>query len=174
MSDLRSRGKLSEDDVDKAMREIRLALLEADVNFKVTKQFVAGVREKAIGEGVLSSLKPGEMVVKVVNEQLTELMGGSGRELAFASKGPTVILMAGLQGSGKTTATAKLAAVAEEGRQERRRRRLRHAAARRRRAAAEARRAGRGRRSSSRAPSATRSTSPSGRSARRRRRTSTS
>jgi signal recognition particle subunit SRP54 len=108
MSDLRSRGKLSEDDVDKAMREIRLALLEADVNFKVTKQFVAGVREKAIGEGVLSSLKPGEMVVKVVNEQLTELMGGSGRDLAFASKGPTVILMAGLQGSGKTTATAKL------------------------------------------------------------------
>ncbi len=109
MSDLRSRGKLSEDDVDKAMREIRLALLEADVNFKVTKQFVAGVREKAIGEGVLSSLKPGEMVVKVVDEQLTELMGGSGRELAFASKGTTVILMAGLQGSGKTTATAKLA-----------------------------------------------------------------
>ncbi len=109
MSDLRSRGKLSEDDVDKAMREIRLALLEADVNFKVTKEFVAGVREKAIGEGVLESLKPGEMVVKVVNEQLTELMGGSGRDLAFASKGPTVVLMAGLQGSGKTTATAKLA-----------------------------------------------------------------
>ena len=109
MSDLRSRGKLSEDDVDKAMREIRLALLEADVNFKVTKKFVAGVREKAIGAGVLESLDPGQMVVKVVNEQLTELMGGSGRELAFASKGPTVILMAGLQGSGKTTATAKLA-----------------------------------------------------------------
>ncbi|HKJ35079.1 MAG TPA: signal recognition particle protein [Solirubrobacterales bacterium] len=108
MSDLRSRGKLSEDDVDKAMREIRLALLEADVNFKVTKQFVAAVREKAIGEGVLESLKPGEMVVKVVSEQLAELMGGSGRDLAFASKPPTVILMAGLQGSGKTTATAKL------------------------------------------------------------------
>ncbi len=116
MSDLRSRGKLSEDDVDKAMREIRLALLEADVNFKVTKQFVAGVREKAIGEGVLSSLKPGEMVVKVVNEQLTELMGGSGRDLVFApkGKGPTVILMAGLQGSGKTTATAKLARFLKE------------------------------------------------------------
>ncbi len=109
MSDLRSRGKLTEDDVDKAMREIRLALLEADVNFKVTKQFVADVREKAIGEGVLSSLDPGQMVVKVVNEQLAELMGGSGRELVFASKPPTVILMAGLQGSGKTTATAKLA-----------------------------------------------------------------
>ena len=109
MSDLRSRGKLTEDDVDKAMREIRLALLEADVNFKVTKQFVADVREKAIGEGVLSSLDPGQMVVKVVNEQLAELMGGSGRELVFATKAPTVILMAGLQGSGKTTATAKLA-----------------------------------------------------------------
>ena len=105
LSDLRSRGKLTEADVDKAMREIRLALLEADVNFKVTKQFVAGVREKAIGAGVLESLDPGQMVVKVVNEQLAELMGGSGRELVFASKGPTVILMAGLQGSGKTTAT---------------------------------------------------------------------
>jgi signal recognition particle subunit SRP54 len=109
LSDLRSRGKLTEADVDKAMREIRLALLEADVNFKVTKGFVAGVREKAIGAGVLESLDPGQMVVKVVNEQLAELMGGSGRELVFASKGPTVILMAGLQGSGKTTATAKLA-----------------------------------------------------------------
>ncbi len=117
MSDLRSRGKLSEADVDGAMREIRLALLEADVNFKVTKEFVAGVREQAIGAGVLESLDPGQMVVKVVNEQLTELMGGSGRDLAFASKGPTVILMAGLQGSGKTTATAKLARhLKEEGR----------------------------------------------------------
>ena len=109
LSDLRSRGKLTESDVDKAMREIRLALLEADVNFKVTKQFVADVREQAIGSGVLESLDPGQMVVKVVNEQLAELMGGSGRELVFASKPPTVILMAGLQGSGKTTATAKLA-----------------------------------------------------------------
>jgi len=109
LSDLRSRGNLSEADVDKAMREIRLALLEADVNFKVTKGFVAGVREKAIGAGVLESLDPGQMVVKVVNEQLAELMGGSGRDLVFASKDPTVILMAGLQGSGKTTATAKLA-----------------------------------------------------------------
>jgi len=109
MSDLRSRGKLSEADVDKAMREIRLALLEADVNFKVTKQFVADVREQAIGAGVLESLDPGQMVVKVVNEQLAELMGGSGRDLVFATKAPTVILMAGLQGSGKTTATAKLA-----------------------------------------------------------------
>ena len=109
LSDLRSRGKLSEADVDKAMREIRLALLEADVIFKVTKQFVADVREQAIGAGVLDSLDPGQMVVKVVNEQLAELMGGSGRDLVFATKAPTVILMAGLQGSGKTTATAKLA-----------------------------------------------------------------
>ena len=114
LSDLRSRGKLTEADVDKAMREIRLALLEADVNFKVTKGFVAGVREQAIGAGVLQSLDPGQMVVKVVNEQLAELMGGSGRELVFASSGPTVILMAGLQGSGKTTATAKLARSLEE------------------------------------------------------------
>jgi signal recognition particle subunit SRP54 len=87
----------------------RGTLTEADVNFKVTKQFVADVREQAIGAGVLESLDPGQMVVKVVNEQLAELMGGSGRELVFATKPPTVILMAGLQGSGKTTATAKLA-----------------------------------------------------------------
>ncbi len=117
MSDLRSRGKLSEADVDKAMREIRLALLEADVNFKVTKRFVAAVRERAIGAGVLESLDPGQMVVKVVNEELAELMGGSGRELSFAPSGPTVVLMAGLQGSGKTTAAAKLARhLAEDGR----------------------------------------------------------
>ena len=109
LSDLRSRGKLSEADVDKAMREIRLALLEADVNFKVVKQFTSSVKERAIGAGVLESLDPGQMVVKIVNEQLAELMGGSGRELVFATKPPTVILMAGLQGSGKTTATAKLA-----------------------------------------------------------------
>jgi signal recognition particle subunit SRP54 len=110
IGELRRRGKLTEADVDAAMREIRLALLEADVNFKVAKQFAADVREKAIGEGVLKSLDPGQMVVKIVNEQLTELMGGAGsHDLAFASSGPTVILMAGLQGSGKTTACAKLA-----------------------------------------------------------------
>ncbi|HEU4804096.1 MAG TPA: signal recognition particle protein [Solirubrobacterales bacterium] len=106
---LRGKAKITEADLDVALREIRLALLEADVNFKVTKQFVADVREQAIGAGVLESLDPGQMVVKVVNEQLAELMGGSGRELVFATKPPTVILMAGLQGSGKTTATAKLA-----------------------------------------------------------------
>ena len=109
LSDVRSRGKLSESDVDAAMREIRLALLEADVNFKVVKSFTATLKERCLGSEVLESLDPGQQVVKIVNEELTALMGGTGRELAFASSGPTVILMAGLQGSGKTTACAKLA-----------------------------------------------------------------
>jgi signal recognition particle subunit SRP54 len=109
LSDVRNRGKLSEEDVDAAMREIRLALLEADVNFKVVKSFTRQVKERCVGEGVLESLDPGQQVVKVVNEELASLMGGSGRDLAFSSSGPTVILMAGLQGSGKTTACAKLA-----------------------------------------------------------------
>jgi signal recognition particle subunit SRP54 len=109
LSDVRSRGKLSEGDVDSAMREIRLALLEADVNFKVVKSFTATLKERCLGGEVLESLDPGQQVVKIVNEELTALMGGTGRELAFAQNGPTVILMAGLQGSGKTTACAKLA-----------------------------------------------------------------
>ncbi len=109
LSDVRSRGKLSESDVDAAMREIRLALLEADVNFKVVKSFTATLKERCLGADVLGSLDPGQQVVKIVNEELTGLMGGTGSELAFASSGPTVILMAGLQGSGKTTACAKLA-----------------------------------------------------------------
>jgi signal recognition particle subunit SRP54 len=109
LGDVRSRGKLTEDDVAKAMRQVRLALLEADVNFKVVKEFTAGVKDRALGREVLDSLNPGQQVVKVVADELTELMGGSGRELAFAKPGPTVILMAGLQGSGKTTATGKLA-----------------------------------------------------------------
>src|SRR5918998_553568 len=109
LSDVRNRGKLSEEDVDAAMREIRLGLLEADVNFKVVKSFTKQVKERCVGEGVLESLDPGQQVVKVVNEELATLMGGSGRDLAFSSSGPTVILMAGLQGSGKTTACAKLA-----------------------------------------------------------------
>src|SRR4029450_9200144 len=88
---------------------IRLALLEADVNFKVVKSFTANLKERCLGSDVLQSLDPGQQVVKIVNEELTGLMGGSGRDLAYASKGPTVILMAGLQGSGKTTACAKLA-----------------------------------------------------------------
>jgi signal recognition particle subunit SRP54 len=109
LSDVRSRGKLTEADVDKAMREIRLALLEADVNFKVVKQFTAQLKERCLGAGVLESLNPGQQVVKIVDEELAALMGGASRELAFASTPPTVILMAGLQGSGKTTACAKLA-----------------------------------------------------------------
>jgi signal recognition particle subunit SRP54 len=109
LGDVRSRGKLTEDDVKQAMRQVRLALLEADVNFRVVKEFTDAVRERALGEEVLSSLNPGQQVVKIVNDELATLMGGSGRELAFAKPGPTVILMAGLQGSGKTTACGKLA-----------------------------------------------------------------
>jgi signal recognition particle subunit SRP54 len=109
LDDVRSRGKLTEDDVNAAMRQVRLALLEADVNFKVVKQFTAAVKERALGQDVLQSLNPGQQVVKIVSDELTALMGGSGRDLAFAKPGPTVIVMAGLQGSGKTTATGKLA-----------------------------------------------------------------
>src|SRR5215207_5630247 len=109
LADVRSRGTLTEDDVNAAMREIRLALLEADVNFKVVKQFTATVKERALGADVVGQLNPGQQVVKIVNEELAELMGGAAQELAFSPSPPTVILMAGLQGSGKTTATAKLA-----------------------------------------------------------------
>src|SRR6476660_6779730 len=109
LSDVRSRGKLRESDVDAAMREIRLALLEADVNFKVVKSFTRTLKERCLGAEVMDSLDPGQQVVKIVNEELAELMGGSGEELAMAASGPTVILMSGLQGSGKTTACAKLA-----------------------------------------------------------------
>jgi signal recognition particle subunit SRP54 len=117
LSDVRSRGKLNEADVDRAMREIRLALLEADVNFKVVKSFTAQVKDRCLGAGVLESLNPGQQVVKIVNEELASLMGGASRDIAFAQSGPTVILMAGLQGSGKTTACAKLARhLAKDGR----------------------------------------------------------
>src|ERR687896_1641903 len=109
LGDVRSRGKLTEEDINAAMRQVRLALLEADVNFKVVKQFTAAVKERALGQDVLGSLNPGQQVVKVVSDELTQLMGGAGRDLALAKPGPTVILMAGLQGSGKTTACAKLA-----------------------------------------------------------------
>src|SRR6201996_8754915 len=109
LSEVRSRGKLSESDIDSAMRDIRLALLEADVNFKVVKSFTKTLKERCLGADVLNSLDPGQQVVKIVNEELAELMGGTGSELAMASGGPTVILMSGLQGSGKTTACAKLA-----------------------------------------------------------------
>jgi signal recognition particle subunit SRP54 len=106
---LRGRGRLSEKDVDAAMREIRLALLEADVNFKVVRDFVAHVKERALGAEVMESLTPGQQVVKIVHEELTALMGASDSRLVFSGRPPTVVLLAGLQGSGKTTAAAKLA-----------------------------------------------------------------
>jgi signal recognition particle subunit SRP54 len=109
LSEVRQRGTLSEQDIDAAMRQIRLALLEADVNFKVVKEFTATVKERCLGAEIVGQLNPGQQVVKIVAEQLTELMGGAAHELVFAPRPPTVILMAGLQGSGKTTATAKLA-----------------------------------------------------------------
>jgi signal recognition particle subunit SRP54 len=109
LGDLRKRGRLDEESISRAMREIRLALLEADVNFEVVKDFVGRVRERAVGADVLKSLTPGQQVVKIVHEELTSLMGAGDSRLAFASRPPTVILLAGLQGSGKTTAAAKLA-----------------------------------------------------------------
>jgi signal recognition particle subunit SRP54 len=113
LSEVRQRGTLTEQDVDATMREIRLALLEADVNFKVVRQFTAHLKERCLGADVIGGLNPGHQIVKIVSEELTTLMSGSADEeptaLGFASRPPTVILMAGLQGSGKTTATAKLA-----------------------------------------------------------------
>jgi signal recognition particle subunit SRP54 len=109
LKDVRGRGRLDEESISRAMREIRLALLEADVNLKVVRDFVASVRERALGEDVMKSLTPGQQVVKIVHEQLTELMGSGSSKLAFAGRPPTVVLLAGLQGSGKTTAAAKLA-----------------------------------------------------------------
>ena len=160
LADVRSRGKLTEADVDAAMREIRLALLEADVNFKVVKQFTGQVKERCLGAGVLDALNPGQQVVKIVNEELAALMGGASRDLAFASSGTTVILMAGLQGSGKTTACAKLAKLmAKDGKK------VGLAACDTQRPAAVEQlvtMGGRARRSSSRARRAIRSTSPSG------------
>ena len=105
---MKSRGKLSEADVKEAMREVRLALLDADVNFKVAKDFTNRVAEKAIGEKVTESLTPAQMVIKIVNDELVSLMGGEEVKINTASKGPTVIMMCGLQGSGKTTHSAKL------------------------------------------------------------------
>ena len=106
---LRSKGKLSEKDVRDSMREVRLALLEADVNYKVAKDFTDKVAERAIGEEVMQSLTPAQMVVKIVNEELVNLMGESQSRLNIASSPPTVIMMCGLQGSGKTTHSGKLA-----------------------------------------------------------------
>jgi signal recognition particle subunit SRP54 len=109
LGDLRGRGRLDEETISRAMREIRLALLEADVNLKVVREFVAAVKERALDVRVGKSLTPGQQVVKIVHEELTDLMGAGSSKLAFAGRPPTVILLAGLQGSGKTTAAAKLA-----------------------------------------------------------------
>jgi signal recognition particle subunit SRP54 len=109
LADVRRSGKLTEDDISKAMRAIRLALLEADVNFQVVKGFTAQVKERALGADVMTSLTPGQQVTKIVSDELTELMGGAARDIAISPTKPTVILMTGLQGSGKTTAVGKLA-----------------------------------------------------------------
>ncbi len=109
LGDVRNRGTLTEQDIDAAMREIRLALLEADVNFKVVRQFTAQLKERCLGADVVGGLNPGQQVVKIVGEELTGLMGGASAGLTFSPRPPTVILIAGLQGAGKTTATAKLA-----------------------------------------------------------------
>src|SRR5450755_1489170 len=109
LADVRGRGTLTEDDVSAAMREIRLSLLEADVNFKVVKSFTSAVKERALGADIIGQLNPGQQVVKIVSDELTALMGGAAQELAFSPRPPTIVLMAGLQGSGKTTATGKLA-----------------------------------------------------------------
>ena len=112
---LRGKGRLNEDDVKAAMKEVKMALLEADVNFKVVKQFVNSVTERAIGQDVMQSLTPGQMVIKIVNEEMVSLMGSETTEIAFRKDGkPTVIMMVGLQGAGKTTTTAKIAGKLKE------------------------------------------------------------
>ena len=105
---LRNKGKLTESDVKEAMREVRLALLEADVNFKVAKDFTNRVTERAVGADVMESLTPAQMVIKIVNEELTSLMGAESARIEFNSKPPTIIMLCGLQGAGKTTHAAKL------------------------------------------------------------------
>ena len=107
--DLRGRGKLSESDIDGALREVRRALLEADVNFKVAKDFIAHVREKAVGEEVFGSLKPHQTVIKIVRDELTDLLGGTQSKITLSSSGLTIIMLVGLQGAGKTTTAGKLA-----------------------------------------------------------------
>ncbi len=113
---LKGKGVLTENDINEAMREVRLALLEADVNYKVVKDFVASVKEKALGEEIMTSLTPGNQVVKIVNDELTALMGGADSKLTYSPSGFTTIMLVGLQGTGKTTTAAKLAAyLAKEG-----------------------------------------------------------
>src|SRR2546430_7632063 len=106
---LGGRGRLSEDNIQEALREVRVALLEADVNFKVVRGFIERVRVRAIGQDVLTSLTPGQQVVKVVHDELVGLLGGSGHRLSPAAHPPTIVMLIGLQGSGKTTTAAKLA-----------------------------------------------------------------
>lgn len=108
-SGLKGKGSLTEQDIDKAMREVKLALLEADVNFHVVKDFVKSVKEKSLGQDVMQSLTPAQQVIKIVDTELTELMGGTGSKLTFSSSGLTVLMMVGLQGTGKTTTCGKLA-----------------------------------------------------------------
>lgn len=112
--DLRGKGKLSESDIDGALREVRRALLEADVNFKVAKDFIAHVREKAMGEEVFGSLKPDQTVIKIVKDELTELLGGTQSKISLSSSGMTIIMLVGLQGAGKTTTAGKLALMFKE------------------------------------------------------------
>jgi len=109
-SKLTKRGKLTELEIKEAMREVKLALLEADVNYLVVKDFIKTVSEKAVGDKVLKSLTPGQQVIKIVNEELTALMSSPNQKLAISSKPPTIIMMCGLQGAGKTTMCAKLGA----------------------------------------------------------------
>ena len=116
--DLRGKGRLSESDIDSALREVRRALLEADVNFKVAKDFIAQVREKAVGEEVFGSLKPDQTVIKIVRDELTELLGGTQSKITMSSSGLTVIMLVGLQGAGKTTTAGKLALMLKKARQE--------------------------------------------------------
>lgn len=109
MNKIRGKGKVNEADVKEMMREVRLALLEADVNFKVVKQFIKTVSERAVGADVMKSLTPGQQVIKIVQEELTSLMGGEESKIGTADRPPTVIMMVGLQGAGKTTTSGKLA-----------------------------------------------------------------
>src|SRR5258705_5447991 len=109
LGDLKGRGTLDEEAITRAMREVRLALLEADVNFDVVKQFVAQVRERALGQDVQKSLTPGQQVVQIVHEELTDLMGSGSSQIAFSPRAPTPVLPPGPQGAGKTTTAGKLA-----------------------------------------------------------------
>ena len=111
---LKGKGKISEQDIKDVLREVRVALLEADVNYKVVKSFVGNIKDRAMGADVMESLTPGQQVVKIVHDELTQLMGGEAKKIEISSKPPTIIMMVGLQGSGKTTSTGKLARYLKE------------------------------------------------------------